>query len=174
MRLFFGLEPERETAVGIADWRDRQLPLAGRPVPLANLHITLSFLGEMSPHRLETLCAGVDDFLLRKKPAGGSLELNQIGYWPKPRILWLGPSQWPDALNRLAGGLAQLGQAQGGKRGRDSFQPHVTLCRNCEHPPFAPASPPEFTFNYRDFALLESRQGRQGVSYHALEQWQLD
>ncbi len=87
MRLFFALEPDSNTAIDLADWRDRQLPLAGRPVPMANLHITLSFLGEFSPHRLEALCLSVDDFLLRTGTGGDSLVLDQIGYWQKEHPL---------------------------------------------------------------------------------------
>jgi 2'-5' RNA ligase len=173
MRLFFALEPNRENAVDIANWRDRQFPGAGRPVPMANLHITLAFLGEISHQRLEQLCLAVDDYL-RRHPAGDfTLELDQLGYWPKPQILWLGPSHWPDALNQLAAGLAQLGTALGARRKRGAFQPHITLLRGCELAPAAPAAPPLFSQQYSDFALLESRQGRNGVSYHPLANWAL-
>lgn len=173
MRLFFALEPEQRSAVDIASWRDRQLPLAARPVPLANLHITLAFLGEISVHRLERLCLSVEEYLRRKPVSGGRLNLDQVGYWPKPRICWLGPTQWPAELNQLAEGLERLGNAEGGKRKRSPFQPHITLYRACENAPPAPASPPSFSFDYQDFALMESRQGRRGVSYHPLAHWQL-
>jgi RNA 2',3'-cyclic 3'-phosphodiesterase len=173
MRLFFALEPDRQSAINIADWRDRQLPGAGRAVPTANLHITLAFLGEISHHRLEGLCTAVDDYLQRRPADSGELHLDQVGYWPKPGILWLGPHNWPDMLNQLAAGLAQLGTAEGSRRKRGAFQPHITLFRGCDRAPSAPASPPSFTLPYRDFALLESRQGRHGVSYHPLAHWAL-
>lgn len=178
MRLFFALEPDSQSAIDIAAWRDRQFHGTGRPVPTANLHVTLAFLGEISNHRLERLCNSVDDYLLRKPAPGGSIEFDQLGYWPKPRILWLGPSQWPDQLNRLAAGLEQLCTAAGGKRKRGAFQPHITLCRGCDRAPAAPASPPRFSLQYREFALMESRQGKHrsggsGVSYHPLAHWSL-
>ena len=141
MRLFFALEPGGQTAIDIADWRDRQLPAAGRPVPVANLHITLAFLGEISSHRLERLCNAVDQYLQCKSLPGGELTLDQVGYWSKPRILWLGPSQWPESLNQLAAGLGQLGGVEGGKRKRGAFQPHITLFRGCETAPAAPLAP---------------------------------
>lgn len=173
MRLFFALEPDRQNAIDIADWRDRQLPCTGRAVPTANLHITLAFLGEISNHRLERLCLSVDEYLQRHPAGSGALKLDQVGYWPKPRILWLGPSDWPEDLNQLAAGLAQLGSIEGGKRKRGAFQPHITLFRGCDRAPSAPASPPAFALPYRDFALMESRQGRRGVSYHPLAHWSL-
>ncbi len=173
MRLFFALELDSRCAVAITDWRDRQLPGFGRPVPVANLHITLAFLGEIGHQRLERLCDGVDDYLHRSPGEAGALELDQVGYWPKPHILWLGPSRWPDSLDRLAAGLARVGTVEGGRRKRGSFQPHVTLCRGCEAAPAAPASPPRFRLQYRDFALMESRQGRAGVSYEPVAHWRL-
>lgn len=173
MRLFFALEPDSRSAVAIADWRDRQLPGAGRPVPVTNLHITLAFLGEISNHRLERLCNSVDEYLEHRSVPGGELKLDQVGYWPKPRILWLGPAQWPDTLTQLGDALGQRGSTAGGKRKRGAFQPHITLFRGCDRAPAAPAAAPQFTFNYRDFALMESRQGKQGVSYHPLAHWSL-
>lgn len=173
MRLFFALEPDSRSALAIADWRDRYLSLAGRPVPTANLHITLAFLGEISEQRLERLCDSVDAYLEARQIGGGALRLDQLGYWPKPRILWLGPSRWPDDLSQLAAGLGQVGVAEGGKRRRGAFQAHITLFRGCERPPSAPARAPDFVLQYDSFTLMESRQGRHGVSYHPLAHWQL-
>ena len=51
MRVFFGLELDASTTLAIADWRDRQLACAGRPVPPANFHITLAFIGELPESR---------------------------------------------------------------------------------------------------------------------------
>lgn len=173
MRLFFGLEPDEHTALAVAAWRDRELPSIGRAVPVANLHITLAFLGEISPHRLERLTSATDELTQAKPMAAFSLVLDQLGYWAKPRICWLGPGVWPDELNRLASSLAGLGSAQGGKRSRGQFQPHITLLRNCDIPPPAPLRPPEFQLHFSHFNLLESRQGKSGVSYHPLASWQL-
>ena len=69
---------------------------------MANLHITLAFLGEISNHRVERLCHSVDQYLQHRSLPGDALNLDQVGYWPKPRILWLGPAHWPDTLTHLA------------------------------------------------------------------------
>ena len=45
MRVFFGLEPDQQTILAIADWRDRQFNAAGRAVTPANFQITLAFIG---------------------------------------------------------------------------------------------------------------------------------
>jgi len=173
MRLFFALEPDQQTAVQIGNWRDRYFPVRGRPVPLANLHITLAFLGEVCPQRLERLGTGVDKALAERMMPPGRLCLDQVGFWAKPGILWLGPGTWPHSLSQLALRLAQLGSAQGSRRSRSSFRPHITLFRSCTAAPPAPVASPSIDLPYSDFALLESRQGRQGVRYQALERWPL-
>lgn len=172
MRVFFGLEPDAATTLAIANWRDRQLLCSGRPVPAANLHITLAFIGELPEPDIDRLCRAVDDWVPGKVP-GATLKLDRTGYWPRPGIFWLGPGEWPDHLSRLAGKLGSLARSSGGKRDRNNFQPHITLYRRCTEPPPAPPSTPALEMRYEHFTLFESRQGRQGVSYHALQDWAL-
>lgn len=173
MRLFFALELPGSLVIQIDDWRQQQLPPAGRPVPAANFHITLAFIGELSEQRLEQLCRETDRLLEQRQFVGGELILDQVGYWPKPGILWLGPGQWSPSLNTLAGALANRGNAVGSKRKRGDYRPHLTLSRGCQEPPAAPTHMGNFSFSYGGFALLESRSGRQGVSYSSVAEWQL-
>ncbi len=173
MRLFFALEVPADLALRIADWRDRALPPAGRPVPPANFHITLAFLGELAEARLEALCTDVDNALETLDACPDRLALDQVGYWPRPRIYWLGASQWPATLGELVHRLGYLAASHGNERRRERFQPHVTLFRHCESPPPAPASAPDFELAYTECLLMESRQGRRGVTYHPVAGWQL-
>ena len=173
MRVFFALELPAGIALQAADWRDRQLATAGRPVPCANFHITLAFVGDLQPGPLERLCLAVDDWLAKAPVRGGALTLDCTGYWPRPGIYWLGPTQWPDSLSLLAEKLRKLSVAAGARRDRNSFQPHVTLLRRCETAPPAPVSIPAFSFAYSHFTLVESRQGKSGVSYHPLQDWEI-
>ncbi|MCB1689874.1 MAG: RNA 2',3'-cyclic phosphodiesterase [Halioglobus sp.] len=173
MRLFFGLELEPNTTLQIADWRDRQLACAGTPVPPANFHITLAFIGALDDPAIERLCLSVDDWLAQEPVSGAALKLNGTGYWHKPGIYWLGPNTWPEQLTRLAQKLNSLGSAAGARRDRNPFQPHITLFRQCHSAPPATLQAPAITMDYTGFALFESRQGRQGVSYHVLQDWTL-
>ena len=173
MRVFFGLAPDPNTALAIADWRDRQLRCPGRPVAPANFHLTLAFVGELPPGAIERLGHSVDEWLSRNAVPGDILTLNRTGYWNRPGIYWLGPTEWPGPLTRLARKLGSLAGAAGGKRDRRAFEPHITLYRGCTEPPPGPARLPAIAMPYRQCTLFESRQGRQGVSYHALEDWPL-
>lgn len=173
MRLFFGLELDEHTTRQVADWRDRQFALSARTVPPANFHITLAFVGELPAVALERLCLSVDDWLQHSPVAGARLTLDQIGYWHKPGIYWLGPRTWPPQLDTLARKLAGLASAAGGKRDKRGFQPHITLFRRCADAPPAPAVDPHIALDYQHFTLFESRQGKRGVSYHPLQEWNL-
>jgi 2'-5' RNA ligase len=170
MRLFFALELPPATAVAIDSWRQRHLPLAARPIPPANYHLTLAFLGELPPRDLESLCAAVDTQQAARTPPAFALTLDEVGYWPRPGILWLGPSQWPEALDRLAAGLAPLA-----RRGRERrrYRPHLSLYRRCAEPPPAPSQPPDFELGFEHFSLFESRQGARGMHYSAIASWSL-
>lgn len=173
MRVFFAIEPDPDTALAIDSWRQRQFSSDASAVPVANFHLTLAFAGDFSAPQLERLGQQVDDWLARKPQPAGALQLNQTGYWSKPGIYWLGASECPDDLSRLADKLRSLVVRAGARRDRRTFLPHVTLFRRCHYPPPAPAQTPEFTLDYRHFGLYESRAGKAGVSYHPLLEWEL-
>lgn len=171
MRLFFALEAEPDTARAIADWRDTRLVADGRPVPAANFHITLAFVGDLPHTKSERLAGAVDNW--GAAVAGGDLVLDSPGYWPTVGIFWLGPARWPEALDDLAAKLRSLSSAAGARRDGKAFRPHVTLFRRCEQPPPAPAALPAISWHYSHFSLMESVQGKSGVSYRPLASWAL-
>jgi RNA 2',3'-cyclic 3'-phosphodiesterase len=173
MRVFFGIELDATTALQVADWRDRQVACTGQMVPPANFHITLAFIGPLSEPAIERLCLAVAEWLPRSAVTGATLHLDRTGYWHKPGIYWLGPTTWPEHLTRLAQKLNHLASAVGAKRDRNPFQPHITLYRRCTAAPPATHLPPSIDMTYRHCALFESRQGKQGVSYHVLQDWEL-
>lgn len=173
MRVFFGLELDPTTAMHVADWRDRQLSPVGTPVPLANFHITLAFLGALENPALERLCLSVDDWLAGRATCGATLQLDRTGYLQTPGIYWLGPTDWPAHLTQLAQKLNSLGGAVGAKRDRNPFLPHISLFRRCAVAPPAPAYPPAIAMAYERVTLFESRRGKRSSSYHVVQDWQL-
>ena len=173
MRLFFALEPPGALAIQLADWRDKQLPAVGRPVTAGNFHITLAFLGNISEQKLERLCLETDELLSRGTLEAGTVQLDQLGYWHKTGIFWLGPSAYPPTLEKLASALQSRGVAVGARRKRSHYSPHITLFRGCQEPPPAPAQDPNFNWSYDSFTLFESRMSGRGVSYHPLAEWKL-
>ncbi|MCB1853870.1 MAG: RNA 2',3'-cyclic phosphodiesterase [Pseudomonadales bacterium] len=174
MRAFFALELPAELVMQVASWRDRQFPASGRPVPPANFHITLAFLGSLPVAALERLETSVDGWLAEHPLCGDTLLLDRLGYWPRPGVYWLGASAWPEGLTQLARKLGRLGSAVGAPRERRSLQPHVTLFRSCDRAPPAPSGLPAFRFAYSHFTLFESQRGRAGMHYRPLRHWQLE
>lgn len=101
-----------------------------RPVNPKGMHLTLSFLGEISEsdvykagHAMEAACRG-----------RGRVELTcqGLGVFPddkKPRVLWVGLQGQLDALFSLHGALAHELKGQGFELELRPFMPHLTLFR---------------------------------------------
>lgn len=173
MRVFFALELDAHTTMAIANWRDRNIACPGRPVPPGNFHITLSFVGPIDNRTLDRLCLGVDEWLLGQAAPAGALQLDRVGYWQKAGIYWLGASSCPEQLSAMAMKLASISVSHGARRDSKPFQPHVTLYRGCSGAPAAPSQMACIPYSYRHFTLMESIQGKRGVSYQALQSWEL-
>lgn len=169
MRLFFGLPIAPDDALRIANWRDRMLPPLDRPVPVGNLHITLAFLGDVSPERHEALESEAGSIFA----AAFDLSVDETGYFAKPGILWIGPTQPPDELLRLQRDVDAGARRVGVRTEQRQYQPHITLARRCRTPPPAGAMPPGFTLTFDRFTLFESVSGRAGVHYQPLAEWPL-
>ena len=169
MRLFFGLKPDPQTVLDIADWRERTLPPMERPVPTDNLHITLVFLGQVDPSRMEELLNFADETV--SMPF--DLMLNQLGYFSKSKILWIGPEVTGETILQLAKDLRKMTRRLGVKSNRGQYQPHLTIARRCQVPPPASILKPDFRLVFQHFALFESTNTRTGVRYRVLEEWTL-
>jgi 2'-5' RNA ligase len=167
-RLFFALWPDDETRATLAALIHTQIRRNGHAVSVANLHITLAFLGNQSPEQrscLETAATLVT-------APSFELVIDRLGHWPRPRIFWAGPSTVPDALTtlveRLNLALAGCGYQPEPRR----FQAHITLARKALRPP-AQIQIPVIDWLARDFCLVESVTGERGVEYRVIGRWPL-
>jgi 2'-5' RNA ligase len=166
LRLFFAIPCPVAQAEAICRWRDSQ-QLPGRPVPPANLHLTLAFLGAQPPEALEPLqrLAGA----LRCAPFELCLDrLDSIGQG----FICLTPQHTPVELEQLAARLKQALLEQG-LVSPDSrpFLPHLTLSRQSPVPACAVA--PRFTWPVARFGLYASESAPNGVHYRELASWPL-
>ncbi|MDZ7684219.1 MAG: RNA 2',3'-cyclic phosphodiesterase [Gammaproteobacteria bacterium] len=169
MRLFFGLEIDPGTCLEIAGWRERMLPPLERPVPARNFHITLVFLGDVAP-----ACREMLEFeALDVTGSPFELTIDELGYFPKPGILWMGPTRVPDALSRLARETGSVARRAGIRPAKRDYHPHLTLARRCRVPPPASSLPPDFQLAFTHFTLFESITAKTGVHYQPLASWPL-
>jgi 2'-5' RNA ligase len=170
MRAFFGLSPNVKTKLAIEAWRNEAFPHFDAPVPAANFHITLAFLGQVSPRQLDELCEAVDQITdIHTFDAS----LNQVGYWSKPKALWLGCNDTHHQHLQLAKSLSQIANSVGLQLPKQDYIAHLTLARKCSVNPPAASIEPLFTWRNAEFHLFESVSTKQGVSYRISHSWPL-
>jgi 2'-5' RNA ligase len=100
-----------------------------RWVPIENMHLTLKFLGDVSPSNVELLSemlrAEMDLFNCFE------LRLNGLGSFPnlkRPRVLYIG-IQAPAALEALQRGIESASSRLGYGSEERGFSPHLTIGR---------------------------------------------
>ncbi len=126
LRLFYALWPDEPTRTRLATL---QAGIHGRKVDVANLHLTLAFLGSQPRDSLRMLDGVMQSLALTPF----TLTLDEYGYFNKPQIVWAGPSSPPHALMSLQGALWQSLLDHGVPlKPVAGFRPHVTLARDAE------------------------------------------
>jgi len=165
LRVFFGCRPAPETRRRIAELR-RLFHRYGRPVDEANIHLTLVFVGRVSPREAERLAAAAelvhcDSF---------TLKLDRYGYWPRPRVLWVGAREVPPALLDLQSRLNDVVRGAGFQTEKRPYSPHVTLVRKARRSVarFAAETVAAIEWRVDRFALLQSVATDEGVRYPVL------
>lgn len=165
LRLFFALDCPPHLAAAIAAWRTG-LQLPGRAVAASKLHLTLAFLGQVALPRVveaQALAANL-------QVAAFELHLDRLGCF-RNGLLYLAPSQPPEALLELAGHLhAELHKAGFNLQDRP-FHAHLSLMRRCPGHPTDVT--PSFDWPVEDFALFASEAEAGGRHYRALQRWSL-
>jgi len=169
-RLFFALWPDEALRQQL---RQRCKPLldlpGGRPVATENLHITLAFLGRVDA-RQRTCVEVMADAI--HCPAF-SLQLDRVGFWPRPRVLWLAPTSMPEALLTLAADLHHGAEACGLTLDARPYQAHVTIKRKVREAPPEDMPIEPIRWLVREFVLVRSSSAPQGVIYEPLKRWAL-
>lgn len=167
-RLFFALWPDEAVRRQLADYRDLLKGCRGRLVVPENLHITLAFLGSVDADTRSCLEQAAD---IISVPAF-TLKLDELGFWRRSQVVWLGTGETPEPLLGLASALKQAMLGCGLEPESRPFQTHLTLMRKARR---APAEEPcEATlWPVADFALMLSDTRPEGVRYEVLQRWPL-
>ena len=130
MFIGIGLSPDCRRAIAGA-----LSPLQETAVPVSwvserNLHLTLKFLGETPPGRVDELAAGMTEaareippFPLRVEQAGGFPTLRA------PRVLWIGIREPLELVGKLHENMENELSAAGFPRDERPYHPHVTVGR---------------------------------------------
>lgn len=130
------------------------------------LHLTMAFLGDVPNDTIAALCEIGTACAAAAAPF--DLVLDQLGYWPRKRIVWVGPSAVPLPLVQLANDLSgRLGEAVHDRR----FNPHVTLVRKAGAVPGLP--PPMLAWRVDALCLVRSLTESSGARYATVGKWPL-
>jgi 2'-5' RNA ligase len=167
-RVFLALWPDAEVRRRLRALLDAMTVRSGRPELLANLHVTLVFIGDIEAGRvaaIERAAAGVSG-------AAFDLVLERVGYWNRPRILWLGPRSIPPALFALVRDLRAALAGCGMTPETRPYLPHMTLGRKVMHAPAEAAAGP-LSWRVESYSLLESVPSERGRVYRELAAWPL-
>ncbi|WP_322509636.1 RNA 2',3'-cyclic phosphodiesterase [Anaerolinea sp.] len=113
----------------IMDSLKKKTPRAVRWVPPQNIHLTLKFLGNVSPNNLNTLTQMLRQEALRHSPM--QFSVGGLGAFPskqRPRVIWVGVHA-PPALMDLQRCVDQETAVLGYPVEEREYSPHLTLGR---------------------------------------------
>ena len=129
MRIFIGIDLDPEVRARIERFLEGVQGFApdARWVRPESLHITLKFIGEQPPDRVEAITGRL------RRVEGSAIEIRTAGYgfFPTakaPRVFWIGIQAGPD-LAALAGNIDMATAELGIPREDRPFSPHLTLAR---------------------------------------------
>jgi len=100
-----------------------------RWVPSANIHLTLKFLGDVSPANLEMLSQMLTVEVAKHQVF--EMEFEGLGAFPnprRPRVIWIG-IQAPTGLEALQHGIEAAAATMGYPPDKRPFSPHLTIGR---------------------------------------------
>lgn len=130
-RLFFALKPSASVLHTSLFPIWRQARAAGiAPVPLANAHLTLVFIGAVDPGDLDR----VRDLGTAVSMPPFEVLLDTVGYWATGGVIWLGATRPPPPLLELAQRLRRSLRQAALPVSTSRFIPHVTLARHAPSP----------------------------------------
>lgn len=168
-RIFLALWPNDT----VRDQLEQQLaPLFKKPgprrVPRRNWHITLAFLGNVSQQVYD--CAMQQAGRIHAEPF--ALSLSTLGYWSRPRVVWVGTDATPDSLKQLVQDLNRALHPCGYQPEHVDYVPHLTVLRKAtQAPTLKTISPVRWQVN--DFVLVESVTRQRGSEYQVVQRWPL-
>lgn len=169
-RVFFALLPDEDVArqfdeAGIL----AHGVLGGRRMRRDTLHLTLAFIGDVAPGRLETLRHIAGDIGL---PAF-DLVFDRLQCLPRKNICWAAAGTVSPVLHVLAAALGVRLRAADFRTEARPFAAHVTLLRHarCDRDP--PSGDLHIVWPVRDYVLVESELRPEGARYRILQHWPL-
>lgn len=163
MRLFVAVRFNDEMSVSVKGAADRmrdELPYA-RFSRDENFHITLAFIGEVSPSRLAACEKALENIVF------DPFDIALSRYGSFSNILWLGLER-SDDLAALANSVRHNLKQSGFAVDEKPFRPHITLAREADLRGVNFQKAPNTKMTVYEFSLMESRRERGKLIYDPL------
>src|SRR5689334_14499403 len=130
-RLFIGVPVAEEARRAVEAHLRRAMPdgVPGRPVPAANCHLPLGFLGRARAEQLAAVARHLSTAGLGNAFHAG---FGGLGAFPRARgarVLWVGLTEGVQRLMALARIAEDAARAAGFAPEEKAFKPHLTLSR---------------------------------------------
>ena len=180
-RIFIAIELSKNIQKTLAEFQKNWQELPARWTKEHNLHITLQFLGNVSPDKLASIVQ-----LMRtigEQNIGFTGKLNAIAYGPPktiPRFVWacIEPSEQLTALQK---NVAETLKTLGFESEDGMYNPHITLARirQLEFRRLDPEEHPlinediSLSFPISSISVMESKLKRGGAEYTPYQRIQL-
>jgi 2'-5' RNA ligase len=169
LKLFFAVWPNEEVRAHLEATQAKLVRLhGGQTTTPATFHLTLCYLGEITPSRLDALMAigaSIDQ-------RGFELKFDKVGCFEKAKVGWAGTRQIAHLLIALQTALQQAIAAAAFPVDPRPFRPHITLVRKLPQA-FETMSAQETRWYVNSFSLVVSLPDEAGVRYEVLKTWPL-
>lgn len=170
MRYFLGFDLDAKDKLAIETWRGKSLPEIPTHVPAKNFHVTSVFLGQVTSSQLDKLLSLVGS----RSFDSFSIEFDLLGFWSKPKIVFLGANKANSQATLIANCLFDFAKQSGLMLPHRQYVPHITLTRKIAFNPPAPLIAPSFQCHFTQLSLFESVSTKHGVHYPIRQSWDLN
>lgn len=175
VRVFFAIWPHNKAQRQLGGLVKRlrlETLCGGRKTKAENIHLTLVFVGEVHPDKLEILCrvaSGIRDSGAR----AFDLVVEKICYWKHKGIVYGEIGRIPQELMNLVAALQDGLSDAGFSLEQRAYRPHITLMRNASCQTLPELMEP-IAWRVREWALVKSEQTSDGSVYVPVGRWSLD
>ena len=183
MRLFIAIELPASVRRDLENVQQQMCKktLKGRFSTVSNMHLTLCFLGETKPERVQELMLFLQEAAALGKafPLHFARQLRYFGTEKPARVVWIGLHGELKELRKLQLLVARAVEKAGLPLEERPYVPHITLARNCVFSAEVPLAqgkiqlsmprPPEFEVT--GFSLMISEQVDGKRIYRALDRF---
>jgi 2'-5' RNA ligase len=169
-RVFFALWPDEATRMEL--WRAAQLVPPGDAaraykVRTERYHLTLSFLGMIEQRQIDAALLAAAQVQVRPF----RLQLDTVGHFEGPNVVWIGPQGMPPELTQLKAELDRELLRFGLPVVPGKFTPHITCIRGVNEAP--DAHPVRIDWAVSEFVLIKSVLKPGASHYKIVGRWPL-